>query len=57
MKIFLGEETFKGGYEVKFKLQAFGSMRFNAYVMKRRKEQAFLLDGDIMVNSWNAFGT
>lgn len=57
MKIFSGEEAFKGGYEVKFKLQAFGSMRFNAYVMKRRKEQAFLLDGDIMVNSWNAFGT
>ena len=56
-KLFSGEEAIKGGYEVKFKLQAFGSMWFNAYVMKRREEQAFLLDGDIMVNNWNAFGT
>lgn len=42
---------------MKFKLQAFGSMRFNEYVMKRREKQAFLLEGDIMVNGWNAFGT
>ncbi len=56
-KLFAGEEELKGGYEVKFKLQAFGSMRFNEYVMKRREKQAFLLEGDIMVNGWNAFGT
>lgn len=47
----------KIGYEVKFKLQAFGSMRFNELVMKRREEKAFLLEGDILVNGWNAFWT
>gem|GEM_PF-1390562 len=30
-------------------------MRFNELVMKRWNEQAFLLEGDIMVNGRNAF--
>lgn len=47
----------KMNYEVRFKLQAFGSMRFNELVMKRREEKAFLLEGDLMVNGWNAFGS
>ncbi len=47
----------KLNYEVKFKLQAFWSMRFNELVMKRWNEQAFLLEGDIMVNGRNAFWT
>ena len=45
----------KLNYEVKFKLQAFWSMRFNELVMKRWNEQAFLLEGDIIVNGRNAF--
>ena len=45
------------GYQVKFMLQAFGSMWFNELVMKRRKEWAFILDWDIMVNGRNAFWT
>ena len=44
-------------YEVRFKLQAFGSMRFNELVMKRYEEKAFLLEGDLMVNGRNAFGS
>lgn len=44
-------------YEVKFKLQAFWSMWFNIYVMERLKQGLFLLDGDVMVNGWNAFWT
>lgn len=32
-------------------------MWFNAYVMHRREEELWLLDGDIMVNGMNAFGT
>lgn len=54
-KILFDEWIKKGNYEVKFKLQAFGSMWFNEYVMKRWEENAFLLEGDIMVNGWNAF--
>lgn len=45
------------GYQVKFMLQAFGSMWFNELVIKRRKEWAFILDWDIMVNGRNAFWT
>lgn len=56
-KIFEQWKKFNLGYEVKFKLQAYGSMRFNEYVMKREEEWAFLLDGDIMINGMNAFGT
>lgn len=43
-------------YEVKFKLQSRGSMRFNEYLMQRREKGKLLLDWDIMVNAHNGFG-
>lgn len=56
-KIFSEGISWTAGYEVKFKLQAFWSMRFNELVMKRWNEWAFLLEWDIMVNGRNAFWT
>ena len=53
-KIFSEGHLQDHGYQVKFMLQAFGSMRFNELVIKRRKEWAFVLDWDIMVNGRNA---
>lgn len=52
------EEGITGGssYEIRFKLQAYGNMRFNEYVMQRWEQRAFLLDGDVMVNKHHAFG-
>lgn len=44
-------------YQVKFKLQSRGNMRFNELLMQRRYDQAWILDGDIMINGRNAFGS
>lgn len=52
------EETDKSdGYQVKFKLQSWGNMRFNELLMQRWKDQSLVLEGDIMVNGRNAFGS
>lgn len=37
-------------------MQAYGSMRFNEYVMQRWEQGTFLIDGDVMVNKYHAFG-
>lgn len=56
-RIFSWDKDSGDNYELKFKLQAFWSMWFNEYVMKRWKDKAFLLEWDIMVDGWNAFGS
>ena len=45
------------GYEVRFKLQAFGSLWFNELLLQRFNNGKKILDWDIMVNQYNAFGT
>jgi len=57
LKFFQTWKDLTDTYEVKFKLQAFWSMWFNEYVMKRVEDKNYLLEGDIMVNWWNAFWT
>ena len=57
LKIFQDNWPLQDTYEVKFKLQAFWSMRFNEQVMRRRENKDFLLEGDILVNWRNAFWT
>jgi tRNA pseudouridine13 synthase len=58
LKYFSWEVSFsEDSYEVKFKLQAFWSMWFNEYVMKRWENKDLLVEGDIMVNWRNAFWT
>lgn len=42
-------------YEVKFKLQSWGSMRFNEYAMQRREKGKHLMEWDILINSHNGF--
>lgn len=44
-------------YQVKFKLQSRGNMRFNELLMARWEAKDFVLKGDIMVDGRNAFGS
>lgn len=47
----------KLSYEVRFKLQAFWSLWFNELLLQRFNNGKKILDWDIMVNQYNAFGT
>ncbi len=44
-------------FEIRFKLQAYASMHFNEYAIKRRQKWQIFLWWDIMVNKNNSFGT
>lgn len=44
-------------FEIRFKLQAYASMYFNEYTMKRRQKWQTFLGWDIMVDNSNAFWT
>lgn len=55
-EIIEGNNTIKGEFELKFKLQAYGSGRFNTYALDRYRRNKRILDGDIVVNKNNAFG-
>gem|GEM_PF-2282245 len=46
----------KSDFELKFKLQAYGSARFNNYALDRYRKNKRILDGDIVINKHNAFG-
>ena len=56
-KKILFENEGKNQYHLRFMLQAFASMYFNEYVMSRRKKSQFLLDGDLVVNSYSAINS
>jgi tRNA(Glu) U13 pseudouridine synthase TruD len=56
-KKILFENEGKNQYHLRFMLQAFASMYFNEYVMTRRKKSQFLLDGDLVVNSYSAINS
>jgi tRNA pseudouridine13 synthase len=45
-----------GEFELKFKLQAYGSGWFNTYTLDRYRKNKRILDGDIVINKHNAFG-
>ena len=45
-----------GEFELKFKLQAYGSGWFNTYTLDRYRKNKWILDGDIVINKHNAFG-
>ena len=47
----------KNDFEIRFKLQAYASMYFNEYTMKRRQKWQMFLGWDIMVDNNNAFWT
>lgn len=51
-----GVKDMDDGFELKFKLQAYGSGRFNSYALDRYRRNKRLLDGDIVVNKNHAFG-
>ena len=55
--LFIGGVREKLSYEVRFKLQAFGSLWFNELLLQRFNNRKKILDWDIMVNQYNAFGT
>lgn len=46
----------KSDFELKFKLQAYGSAWFNNYALDRYRKNKWILDGDIVINKHNAFG-
>lgn len=51
-----GTVDIRNDFELKFKLQAYGSGWFNSYTLDRYRKNKWLLDGDIVVNKHNAFG-
>ena len=54
-KIFQEGLSHPATYEVKFKLQSRGSMRFNEYAMQRREKGKLLINWDLLINSHNGF--
>lgn len=50
-----GRTTINNDFELKFKLQGYGSARFNTYALDRRDQKQRLLDGDIVINKYNAY--
>jgi len=52
-----GVQNKKWDFEIRFKLQAYASMYFNEYTMKRRQKWQMFLGWDIMVDNNNAFWT
>jgi len=55
-EIIEGTSAISGEFELKFKLQAYGSGWFNSYVLDRYRRNKWVLDGDIVINKHNAFG-
>ena len=51
-----GKIDIKGDFELKFKLQAYGSAWFNTYTLARYRSKDRLLEWDIVVNKHHAFG-
>jgi len=51
-----GSKDMDDGFELKFKLQAYGSGWFNTYALDRYRRNKWILDGDIVVNKNHAFG-
>lgn len=51
-----GKVAINSDFELKFKLQAYGSAWFNTYTLARYYNGDLLLDGDIVTNKNNKFG-
>lgn len=53
--IFQNTSDITNDFELKFKLQAYGSARFNTYVLDRLSKGLYYLDGDICINKYHAY--
>lgn len=53
--IFQNTSDISNDFELKFKLQAYGSARFNTYVLDRVSKGLYYLDGDICINKYHAY--
>ncbi len=54
-EIFQSKDDTSNEFELKFRLQAYGSARFNSYVLDRLSKGLYYLDGDICINKYHAY--